>query len=191
MSVAWMAPVVLWREPLWASALRVGVRLVISVAWLVLSLIAPWMWLTAVLGAFGGLAFAHAALAVANRVKNKGVMLRLMGSGTIEWPQSLQERWLRRPIEYVDGARVEVIIVEPVPAPAPAAPHVTLKGATHQITRMPLYRRTVAEFMESMNARTAERGIALVDEGDGRKPREPREPVEPQEPQEPEASQER
>jgi hypothetical protein len=52
---------------------------------------------------------------------------------------------------------------------------VTLKGAAHRISRLPLYRRSVVDFMETLNALTAERGIRWVEEGDGRKPRESQE----------------
>jgi hypothetical protein len=155
-----------------ASALRIGVRLAVALAWLVLALVCPWAWLSLLLWVCAGLAVAHAALGVANRVKNGGVTLRLMGSGAIEWPQSYQEQWLRRPVDFVDGARIEVIVEAPIPAPAPAAPHVILKGATRNVAHLPLYGRTPAEFMETVNALVAGRGIALVEEGDGRKPRE-------------------
>ena len=33
MSEAWMTPVTLWREPVWALALRVAVRLGLAFAW--------------------------------------------------------------------------------------------------------------------------------------------------------------
>jgi hypothetical protein len=167
-----MEPVVLWREPAWASALRVGIRLLVALGWLALGLLAPWAWLLPLLWLFALVALAHAALAVANRIKNGGVMLRLMGSGAIEWSPSIQEQWMKRPIDFVDGSRIEVIVEQPIPVPAPAAPHVTLKGATHQISRLPLYRRSVTDFLERLNSLTAERGIRWVEEGDGRKPRE-------------------
>lgn len=171
MSVAWMAPLPVWREPLWASILRVAGRLALTVVWVTGALLTQWWGLAFVLWILAGLALAHAGLAVANRIKNAGVLLRLMGSGTLEWPQSLQEKWLRRPIAYVDGAAVEVVPVEPLPLRAPAAPHVTLVGATHELERLPLYRRTVAEFMDEVNAILAPRGVSLVEVGTVRRPR--------------------
>lgn len=171
MSLAWMAPVPVWREPLWASILRVGVRLVLAVAWATGAVLAPWWWLAVILWTFAGVALAHTALAVANRVKNRGVLLRLMGSGTLEWPQSILERWLRRPLDWVDGTAIEVVPVEPLPVRAPAAPHVTLVGVTEGIERLPLYRRTVAEFMDEVNEILAPRGVVLVEQGTVHKPR--------------------
>ena len=171
MSLAWMAPVPVWREPLWASILRVGMRLVMAIAWTTAAVLAPASWLAAVFSVLGFLAFAHAVLAVANRVKNGGVLLRLMGTGTLEWPPSIQERLLRRPLDWVDGAAIEVVPLEPIPVRAPAAPHVALVGATHRIERLPLYRRTEAEFMDEVNAILAPRGIALVEQGTVHKPR--------------------
>lgn len=171
MSVAWMAPLPVWKEPLWASILRVLGRLALAAAWAVGAGLAPSPAVSVVLWICAGLALAHTILAVANRLRNGGVLLQLMGSGTLEWPQSLQEKWLRRPVDYVDGTAIEVIPVEPLPLRAPAAPHVTLVGASHEIERLPLYRRTVAEFMAEANEILASRGVALVEVGTVRKPR--------------------
>jgi len=157
---------------MWASILRAGVRLALAVVWAVGAALAPWWWLAVILQIFAALALAHTVLAVANRVKNRGVLLQLMGSGTLEWPQSYQEAWLRRPGDYADGTVIEVVPVDPIPVRAPAAPHVTLVGATHGIERLPLYRRTVAEFMDVVNAYLAPRGAKLVDQGTVHKPRE-------------------
>jgi len=156
---------------MWASVLRVGVRLVVAVVWAVGALMAPWWSLAVVLALLSLIGLGHTALAVANRVKNGGVLLQLMGSGTLEWPQSYQEQWMHRPVDYVDGTAIEVAPVEPIPVKAPAAPHVTLIGATHGIERLPLYRRTQAEFMDEVNATLAPRGIKLVEQGMVRKPR--------------------
>ena len=123
------------------------------------------LWLLSLVALF------HTALAVANRLKNHGVLLQLMGSGTLEWPRSLQEQWLKRPADWVDGAAIEVVPMEPIPVRAPAAPHVTLSGDTHQLVRLPLYRRTMVEFMDEANAILAPRGVALVEQGTVRKPR--------------------
>ncbi len=172
MSVAWMAPVPLWKEPLWASILRVGVRLFLALAWAVAASIAPWRGPALIFAVFAGVALAHAALAVANRVKNGGMILQLMGSGTLEWPQSFQEEWLRKPVDFVDGVAIEVFPIEPLPVRAPAAPHVTLVGDSHRITHVPLYRRTMVEFMDEVNAILAPRGITLMEQGKVRKPRE-------------------
>ncbi len=171
MSIAWMAPLPVWREPLWASVLRIAGRLVLAGVWAVGALRAPWWGLAVILWVFAGLSIAHAAIGVANRIKNHGVLLQLMGTGTLEWPQSLQEKWLRRPVDWVDGTAIEVLPVEPLPLKVPAAPHVTLVGATHELARLPLYRRTMAEFMDEANTIMASRGVALVEVGTVRKPR--------------------
>lgn len=171
MSVAWMAPVPVWKEPLWASILRTGVRLVLAVLWATAAVLVPWMGPALIFAVLAVIALAHTALAVANRIKNRGVLLQLMGSGALEWPMSFQERWLRRPVDWVDGAAIEVVPLDPIPVRAPAAPHVTLVGASHDLTRLPLYRRTVAEFMDEVNTILEPRGVALVEQGTVRKPR--------------------
>ncbi len=171
MSVAWMAPLPVWKEPVWASILRVGIRLVLAVAWTTGAVLAPWWGLSVALWLFAAISLAHAGLGVANRIKNGGVLLQLMGSGTLEWPRSLQEQWLRRPADWVDGVAIEVVPVDPIPVRAPAAPHVDLVGDSHELVRLPLYRRSVVEFMEEVNAILAPRGVALVEQGTVRKPR--------------------
>ena len=171
MSVAWMAPLPVWKEPLWASILRVVGRIVLAAIWVAGAALAQWTALAVVLWLFAVLALFHAALAIVNRIKNGGVLLHLTGTGTLEWPPSLQEKWLRRPTDWVDGSAIEVVPVEPLPLRAPAAPHVTLLGASHTLERLPLYRRTVAEFMDEVNAILAPRGVALVEAGTVRKPR--------------------
>lgn len=171
MSVAWMAPVPVWKEPLWASISRVGLRVMVALAWATAALMVPWRGPALIFLFFAVVALVHAGIAVANRIRNGGVLLQLMGTGTLEWPQSLQERWLRRPADWVDGAAIEVIPIDPMPFKAPAAPHVTLVGDSHELVRLPLYRRTVAEFMDEVNATLAPRGVALVEQGTVRKPR--------------------
>ena len=171
MSVAWMAPLPVWKEPQWATILRAGVRLVLAIFWATAAVLVPWKGPALIFVLFSLMALAHTALAVANRMKNHGVLLQLMGSGTLEWPRSLQEQWLRRPADWVDGAAIEVIPMDPIPVRAPAAPHVTLSGDSHEILRLPLYRRTMVEFMEEANAILAPRGVALVEQGTVRKPR--------------------
>ena len=171
MSVAWMAPVTLWKEPAWALALRVVVRLALAFFWAFGAVLAPWATLSMALSLLAVFALAHAGLAIANRFKNRGVLLELMGSGAIEWRRSYQEQWFKRPRDWADGTAIEVSPIEPLPVWAPAAPHVTLIGATHQITRLPLYRTKVPVFMERVNALLAPRGIALVELGTVRKPR--------------------
>ncbi len=172
MSVAWLAPVPVWKEPLWASILRAGVRLILAVVWAAAAVVVPWKGPALIFVLFSVMALAHTALAVANRMKNGGVLLQLMGSGTLEWTRSFQEQWLGRPVDFVDGAAIEVVPVDPIPVRAPAAPHVTLVGDSHSITRLPLYRRTVAEFMDEVNVILAPKGVTLVEQGTVRKPRE-------------------
>ncbi len=171
MSVAWMAPLPVWKEPLWASILRVLGRLALVAVWVTAALLAPWWGLVVLFWILGAFSLFHTVLAIANRIRNKGVLLQLMGTGTLEWPQSLQEKWLRRPVDWVDGSAIEVVTVEPLPLRAPAAPHVTLTGASHSVERLPLYRRSVAEFMSEANTILAPRGVALVAVGTVRKPR--------------------
>ncbi len=109
-------------------------------------------------------AFLHAVLAIASLARNEGVLLRLAGSGTLEWPQSYQETWLRRPLEWVDGKQILVVEHPTMGVLSRAEPRVTLQGATHDLPNLPLYRATIAKFAQTVNEVTAERGMVLQTE---------------------------
>lgn len=161
MSDAWRDSVPVWAEPTSASVIRVAQRGALAGLWGTLALFVPSDWLSWVLMVFAAIAFLHAVLAIANLARNKGVLLRLTGSGTIEWPQSLQEIWLRRPIEWVDGKDIYVVSLDKMGVPSRTEPRVTLKGATHDLENLPLYRVSVEDFVKRANEVLAERGIAL------------------------------
>lgn len=113
---------------------------------------------------FAVLSFLHAVLAIANLARNKGVLLRLTGSGTLEWPQSYQETWLRRPREWVDGTDILVVEHPKMGVPSRVEPRVALKGATHEVANLPLYRVSVGDFVKAVNDVVGERGIVLKTE---------------------------
>ncbi len=161
MSDAWREPVTVWTEPTSASVVRVAQRGLLAGLWSTLALFVPWLWLSAVFLIFGALAFLHAVLAIANLARNKGVLLRLTGSGTLEWPQSLQEVWLRRPLEWVDGKEIQVVSLEKMGVPSRTEPRVTLKGETHDLLNLPLYRVSIDDFTKAVNEQLVERGMAL------------------------------
>lgn len=169
MSTAFLAPVVLWREPASASARRIAGRALIAAAWIVLGGIpglftgvVPWTWLRVILWAFALVAVVHAVLAVANLMRNQGVILRLMGTGSVEWPRSIQEDWLRRPETWVDGPVVTVvpdIVLGPMTA---AAARVTLVGPTRSLRGVPLFGVSPEDFVEEVAALAAPRGVSFV-----------------------------
>lgn len=168
MSTAWMAPVPLWRESRTVSIARVGGRSAAAAAWALASAFAArngWIWLALLLALVAVLAAAHAGLAVANLVRHRGVVLMLMPSGAIEWPASLQEVWLKRPQDFVDGTDIVVIPGKDFPGPSWYEPRVTLRGAGSSIKGLPLYGYRVATFIERVNEVTAPRGIVLRVEG--------------------------
>src|SRR5660398_57087 len=164
MSDAWREPVTVWTEPTSASVVRVAGRGLLAGLWGTVALFMPWAWVSALSLVFAAVAFLHAVLAIANLARNKGVLLRLMGSGTLEWPQSYQESWLRRPREWVDGKQILVVELSKMGVPSRVEPRVTLKGATHDLPNLPLYRASVDEFCKKVNEFVAERGIVLQTE---------------------------
>lgn len=161
MSDAWRDSVPVWAEPTSASVIRVAQRGLLAGLWGTLALFVPWAWLSLLLMVFAAIAFLHAVLAIANLARNKGVLLRLTGAGTIEWPQSLQEIWLRRPIEWVDGKDIYVVSLDKMGVPSRTEPRITLKGATHNLVNLPLYRVSVEDFAKRANEVLADRGITL------------------------------
>ncbi|PKQ15576.1 MAG: hypothetical protein CVT68_09180 [Actinobacteria bacterium HGW-Actinobacteria-8] len=164
MSDAWREPVTVWTEPTSASVMRVAARGLLAGLWATAALFVPWPWVSALFYAFAALAFLHAVLAIANLARNKGVLLRLTGSGTLEWPQSYQEILLRRPPEWVDGKQILVVELSKMGVPSRVEPRVTLKGATHDLPNLPLYRASVADFVKTVNEVLAERGMVFQTE---------------------------
>ncbi len=164
MSDAWREPVTLWTEPTSASVVRVAGRGLLAGASGTLALFVPWALLATMFMVFSVVSFLHAVLAIANLARNKGVLLRLMGSGTLEWPQSYQETWLRRPREWVDGKQILVVELSKMGVPSRVEPRVTLKGATHDLPNLPLYRASVDDFCKTVNELVAQRGIVLQTE---------------------------
>jgi len=164
MSDAWREPVTVWAEPTSASVVRVAGRGLLAGLWSTAALFVPWALVSALFLLFAAVAFLHAVLAIANLARNKGVLLRLTGSGTLEWPQSYQETWLRQPLEWVDGEQILVVEHSKMGVPSRIEPRVTLKGTTHDLPNLPLYRASLAEFVEAVNEVVAERGIVLQTE---------------------------
>lgn len=161
MSDAWREPVTVWTEPTSASVVRVAGRGLLAGLWSTAALVVPWALLSVLFLVFAAVAFLHAVLAIANLARNKGVLLRLTGSGTLEWPQSFQETWLRRPVEWVDGKQILVVEHAKMGVPSRVEPRVTLKGNTHDLPNVPLCRTSVAEFVKTVNEVIAERGMVL------------------------------
>jgi hypothetical protein len=153
--------VTVWTEPTSASVVRVAGRGLLAGVWGTLALFVPWAWLSSLLWIFSAVAFLHALLAIANLARNKGVLLRLTSSGTLEWPQSYQETWLGRPREWVDGTVITVVEHPAMGVPSRVEPRVTLKGETHDLLNLPLHRASAVDFADAVNELVAERGIVL------------------------------
>lgn len=164
MSDAWRDNVPVWTEPVWASVIRVAQRGLLAGLWATLALFVPerWAFVATIFMVLSAFAFLHAVLAIANLARNKGVLLRLTPSGTLEWPQSLQETWLRRPLEWVDGKEILVVSLDRMGVPSRTEPRVTLKGATQDLVNLPLYRTSVDDFADRVNARIGDRGVTVI-----------------------------
>lgn len=161
MSTAWKGSVVLLREPAGALASRLGYRLLIAGLFAAAAWLAPWAFVSVIAWVFAGLMAVLALLAIANVLINRRVLLRYTGAGSIEWPQSIQERVLRRPLEWV-AAREVVVTYPPVAAmPGAADPRVTLSDGTRTIERVPLYGTSPQDFVASANAALVGRGAVL------------------------------
>lgn len=177
MSTAFMDPLPLWREPVWASVRRVLGRAITAALWTVLGGIPgvftgvlPVAWLRPIALVFAVLALAHTVLAVANLARNRRVLLRLMGTGSIEWPQSIQERLVRARLDWVEGPVVRVTEELRVPGPASTYPRVRLEGGGRTISRLPLYGTSVEDFIAAVNEAAAGRGVRFERAEPGEEP---------------------
>jgi hypothetical protein len=161
MSTAWRGSVVLLREPPSAFWSRFGYRLFIAAALALAAYVLPWAWLAVPVWIFAGLMALLAVLAIANIIKNRRALLVLTGAGSIEWPKSIQEIVLRRPVDWV-AAREIVLTHPPIAAmPGQADPRITLSDGERSIERVPLYGKAPAEFVDEANALLVGRGVTL------------------------------
>ena len=140
-----------WREPRKASVLRVVGRAALGGAWIYVSRIVDWVPLRLVVFAFAAIAFVHALLAVANLLRNRGVLLRLRDDGTLEWPRSIQEMVRGRRVDRVDGPVIQVKTEADHPGISRADPRVTLIGPELKIGFLPLHGTSVDDFIAHAN----------------------------------------
>lgn len=161
MSTAWKGPVVLLREPASAFWSRFGYRLLMAGVLGLAASYMPYAWLAAPIWLFAGLMALLAVLAVANIVKNKRALLVHTGAGSIEWPRSIQEIVLRRPLTWVAGASIEVTHPPVAALPGKLDPRITLSDGERTIERVPLYGAPPEAFVEAANTALAGRGTTL------------------------------
>jgi len=161
MSTAWKGPAVLLREPASAFWSRFGYRLLMAGVLGLAAWYMPYAWLAAPIWLFAGLMALLAVLAVANVVKNKRALLVHTAAGSIEWPRSIQEILLRRPLTWVAGATIEVTHPPVAALPGKLDPRVTLSDGDREIERVPLYGVAPETFVEAANAALTGRGTTL------------------------------
>jgi len=161
MSTAWKGPVVLLREPASALFSRLGYRLLLAILAAAAAWIAPWAFLAVIGWIVAAVMGMLALLAIANVVLNRRVLLRLTGAGSIEWPQSIQERVLRRPLDWVAAPTIEVVYPPVAALPGNADPRISLSDGERSIERVPLYGVSPEDFVAAANAALVGRGVTL------------------------------
>jgi len=169
MSTAFRESVVLWREPVAAMLRRITGRALVTVVLLALSGVPgfvqgliPWQWLAVVVWLCAVVAMMQLVVALLNWGRKKRVILVLQPSGSIEWPQSYQEIWLRRPLDYVSGRVVRVTQVQARQPFMLASPRVTLTDGERLLRDVPLFGVTLPTFLETVNALTEPHGVRVT-----------------------------
>ncbi len=61
----------------------------------------------------------------------------------------------------MDGKEIYVVSLEKIGVPSRTEPRVTLKGETHSLVNLPLYRASMDDFVKRADEVLAERGIAI------------------------------
>jgi hypothetical protein len=120
---------------------------------------APWLWLRIGAFVFALPGVALWLLAIANVIKNRRALLVLMPTGSLERPQSIQEKWLKAPQEYAIG-RTVTVLKDPLRFVSAAEPRVTLT-ADGTVGRIPLWGTTPQDFVTQANERLKGRGVTL------------------------------
>ncbi len=161
MSTAWKGSVVLLREPTSALWSRLGYRLLLTALLVVAALTAPWAFLAVLAWIFAALMALLSVLAIANVARNKRALLVHTGAGSIEWPQSIQERVLRRPLAWVAGREITVTFPPVAAMPGKTDPRVSLSDGERSIERVPLYGVKPEVFVAAANALLVGRGTVL------------------------------
>lgn len=161
MSTAWKGSVVLLEEPAGAFWGRLGYRVLMAVLLTFLASYISIAWLAAPVWLFAGVAVIFVAFSVINRIKNKGAILVHTGAGSIEWPRSIQEVLLRRPVEFVAAREIEVTYPPVAAMPGRADPRVILSDGERQIPRVPLHGVDPKDFVAHANERLKGRGTVL------------------------------
>lgn len=151
--------IVLWRDPWRAVLRRFTIRLAILVVGLAFAGIpgvwgglvaSPVLWGLGSLIALVGLLFV--ILSLANLARTRRALLVLEPSGAIARPPSVQEGWLRRPVERVDGADVVVAPALSAVMGSKADPRVSLTAGGRSIADVPLWGVSVEDFVTRTNA---------------------------------------
>ena len=150
---------VLLREPWRAILRRFAIRLAILVVGLAFAGI-PGVWsglvASPVLWGLGSLIALVGALFVilslANLARTRRALLVLEPSGAIARPASVQEGWLKRPVERVEGADVVVTPTLNAVMGSRADPRVTLASGGRSIADVPLWGMSVEDFVARTNA---------------------------------------
>ncbi|MGC4174894.1 hypothetical protein [Demequina sp.] len=162
MSTAWKGSAVLLREPTSAFWSRLGYRAAMAGAFILVGVLVGVPWVSVVMFVLAVPFLLLAVAAVVNILRNKRALLVHTGAGSIEWPQSLQEQVLRRPLEWVAGKRIEVTVPPIEALPGKLDPRVSLSDGERVITRVPLYGVAPEDFVAAANAVLAGRGTTLV-----------------------------
>ncbi len=182
MSTAWKPPVVLFREPWKAVGARIVGRAIVPGVGLWLSGVPgtawtgtiDWLILRIPVFVVAAAALLLLMFAFCNICANRRVVLRCMPTGSIERPRSLQERWLKIPLEYAIGKTITVT-PEHVQFMSRAEPRVTL-SAEGTIRKLPLHGTKVGDFVAEANALLKGRGVRFV-LGEPEGPPGPNEPL--------------
>lgn len=161
MSMAWKGSIVLLEEPAGAFWGRLGYRAVMALVLTAAAANISIVWLAVPVWIFAGIAVLFVAFSVINRIKNRGAILVHTGAGSIEWPRSIQEVLLRRPVEFVAAREIDVTYPPIAAMPGRADPRVVLSDGERSIPRVPLHGVDPQDFVDGANERLKSRGVVL------------------------------
>lgn len=154
--------VVVWREPVSATARRLARRSLLPAVAVAAWLLDLTSWAVVTISVAAAPSALLLVFGLINLAAHARVTMVHTAQGALVWPRSVQEVLLRSEADHVVGERVEVLKEFPSISGARSDPRVTFTAGDRSFERFPLHGTDVDDFIAHANDVLAGRGMQLV-----------------------------